>query len=111
MEMGISRRGLMLLAYPTILATIAVIAMLLSFLETNETPDGTLEVAKLFLAKGDLKGAERALRKLSGTEARFQLGSLLAKTGRWAEAQPILIDCLSSLDKREEALQLLAQGA
>lgn len=71
----------------------------------------TVGAARVFLARGDFESAERILRQLDGREAKFLLGKLLAGRGRWAEARGLLIESASDLERRDEALLLLAQGS
>ncbi|HKR56289.1 MAG TPA: hypothetical protein VJS20_08305, partial [Gemmatimonadales bacterium] len=87
------------------------IGFVLSLPESRQNRGLTLEAARLLLARGDLKAAEQTLRNLSGIEAGFFLGKLLAEQKRWSEATPFLLQSLGSSDRRPQALRLLAQGA
>lgn len=111
MRKSIAWRGLMLLAFPIVLAASALAGLAASRAESSATRGATLESAKLLLARGDAVGAERELRELSGPEATFLLGRLLAEQGRWNEARSALQESLSNKEHRTHALRLLAKGS
>src|SRR5688572_17979681 len=104
MHRDVSRRGLILLAWP--FALLVAGAAGLTFISPKSSDLAASPVSpRLLLARGDLQGAERILRQLPGAEARFLLGKLLAERGQWREAQSLLVGSLTSPEHKAEALR------
>jgi len=111
MPTAVSRRGLILVGCPLLLAAAAATGLICLSPQSQADSRATLESARLLLAGGDLLGAERALREIPGAEARSLLRKLLAKQGRWKEARELLVESSAQNERSIETLRILAQGA